>query len=130
MSGAGGSAAPPSTSTEAAKNKNLVLRFATAFVLLPAVFLFTWLGGIWFAGFIGLCATLAALEFYEMSMGRDPLKWLGALTVFGGYLLVAVPSRAPMAGLLLPGLFAVAMALRLFRDAPPRFGPRRRGEDG
>ena len=49
--------ATPAATSEAEKNRNLTLRFATAFGLLPAVFFFTWLGGPWFAGFIGLCAS-------------------------------------------------------------------------
>jgi phosphatidate cytidylyltransferase len=44
------------------KNRNLVVRLATAFVLLPLVLWLIWLGGIWFAVLIGVAAALCALE--------------------------------------------------------------------
>lgn len=44
------------------KNRNLLVRVATAFVLLPLVLWLIWLGGLWFAVLIGVAAALCALE--------------------------------------------------------------------
>lgn len=44
------------------KNRNLLVRIATALVLLPLVLWLIWVGGVWFALLIGVAAALCALE--------------------------------------------------------------------
>jgi phosphatidate cytidylyltransferase len=43
-------------------NRNLLVRVATALVLLPLVLWLIWLGGVWFALLIGVAAALCAVE--------------------------------------------------------------------
>ena len=44
------------------KNRNLLVRVATALLLLPLVIWLIWLGGVWFALLLGAAAALSALE--------------------------------------------------------------------
>jgi phosphatidate cytidylyltransferase len=50
-------------------NRNLMVRLATAFLLLPLVLWLIWLGGIWFALLIGVAAALCALELNLLPTG-------------------------------------------------------------
>jgi phosphatidate cytidylyltransferase len=53
-------------------NRNLMVRVATAFLLLPLVLWLIWLGGIWFALLIGVAAALCALELNLLPTGLPP----------------------------------------------------------
>jgi len=53
-------------------NRNLMVRLATAFLLLPLVLWLIWLGGIWFALLIGVAAALCALELNLLPTGLPP----------------------------------------------------------
>ena len=44
------------------KNRNLLIRVATALVLLPLILWLIWLGGVWLALLLGAAAALCALE--------------------------------------------------------------------
>lgn len=55
------------------KNRNLAVRLATAFLLLPLVLWLIWLGGVWFALLIGAAAALCALELNLLPASLLPL---------------------------------------------------------
>lgn len=111
--------APAPAAAEAEKNRNLLQRVVTALVLLPLVLWLIWLGGEPFALLIAVAAVLSAIEFYEMSLGPDPLRVPGALAVFAMPFFFLVPwlgeSRLHW---LWAGLAAVALTQRLLRNAP------------
>ncbi len=54
------------------KNRNLVIRVATALLLLPLVLWLIWLGGVWFAILIGGAAALCALELNLLPASLPP----------------------------------------------------------
>jgi phosphatidate cytidylyltransferase len=53
-------------------NRNLIVRLATAFLLLPLVLWLIWLGGVWFALLLGVAAALCALELNLLPTGLPP----------------------------------------------------------
>ncbi len=52
------------------KNRNLIIRVVTAFVLLPLVLWLIALGGVWFALLIGVAAGLCAVELNLLPSSR------------------------------------------------------------
>ena len=54
------------------KNRNLLVRVVTAFVLLPLVIWLIWLGGVFFALLLGVAAALCALELNLLPSGLPP----------------------------------------------------------
>ncbi len=78
----------------AAKNRNLLVRVATALVLLPAVLALMWYGGLPFAVLAALAAAANAYELSTMALGRDRLR------------VVAIAGAASMPFFFLPSLHA------------------------
>jgi phosphatidate cytidylyltransferase len=93
---------------------NLQLRLLTAAVGLPLVVAVTWIGGPVFALVAGMIALLAATEFVHgwlfpsleipAAVRLAPMYGIAALMVAGGHW----DERAPLAGIALAALFAVA----------------------
>lgn len=54
------------------KNRNLLVRVATALILLPLVIWLIWLGGVWFALLLGAAAALCALELNLLPASLPP----------------------------------------------------------
>lgn len=91
----------PETPQPAAKWADLGVRTLSAAVLIPAVLLDVWVGGIWFNVFVALIAVLIAHEWAMMAHGRSSAQF-------------ALHAAAAMCGALLPldvGLQGAAMAV-------------------
>jgi phosphatidate cytidylyltransferase len=73
------------------KNHNLLVRVATAFLLLPLVIFLIWQGGLWFAVLIGAATALCALELNLLPFNQDPrqeqLSAAAIVSVGGAFLM-------------------------------------------
>jgi len=82
------------------KNRNLLVRIASALLLLPVVIALLWAGGGWSAGLMAFVAAVVAAEFYGIALtkGADHVRWLGVLAA--GALPIAfsyLPRQVPLA---------------------------------
>ncbi len=87
----------------AAKWGDLGARALSAAVLIPAVLLDVWAGGIWFSLLVALVGVFMALEWTNMAHGQDPLQF--ALHGAGALCGVFLPLSAGIA----PALAAIAV---------------------
>jgi phosphatidate cytidylyltransferase len=93
------------------KNRNLLIRVATAAVALPTVLGITWYGGLPFGILCAWAAGMTAGELYTMSLGKAGLRWTGT------WFAIAVSAGIPVAawwsgsttGTLLPDWLPVAL---------------------
>jgi phosphatidate cytidylyltransferase len=107
------------------KNKNLVQRVVSAFILLPLCVWLVYRGSYWAAGLMSTAAGICAWEYYKITMGKlTPLGYAGA---FGAFCLPMFPLIIPKhAGDLgfwwVIGFFILSYAYHLIRgplkDAP------------
>jgi phosphatidate cytidylyltransferase len=75
------------------KNKNLVIRSVSAFVLLPVVLVLLWKGGVYSAALTGVAAAICAGEYYAITQKTlSPAAWVGML--FAG-VMPFLPLRDP-----------------------------------
>lgn len=104
----------------AAKNRNLLLRVATAVVLLPLVLWVIRLGDLAFAALLGVAALLNAVELHAMARKDDPLRVVAALPALALPFFFVVPELGGEANLhwLWAATALVALTWRLLRDAP------------
>jgi phosphatidate cytidylyltransferase len=110
-----------------AKNQNLLLRVASALVLLPLVLWLLHQGGYATAGLIAVAAGLCAFEYYSITLkGLNAAAWLGVL---GAAAMPLLPVWHPLdawrdALWIVGGVFFVGWAFHLLRgplaDAPVR----------
>jgi phosphatidate cytidylyltransferase len=99
------------------KNRNLVVRIATAFLLLPAVLALLVLGGWWCAALVSAAAAVCALE-YEWITQRQ-LGPAQALAVLGAALMPLAAAARPLgfaaiAVWILAGVFVASSVAGLF----------------
>ncbi len=99
------------------KNRNLVVRIATALLLLPAVLALLVLGGWWTAALVSAAAGACALEYQLITQGR--LGPAELLAVLGAALIPLVAAARPLdftaiASWVLWGVFVAASVQGLF----------------
>jgi phosphatidate cytidylyltransferase len=102
--------------TPASKNRNLVLRVATAAVLLPVVLWLIWLGGLPFALMAAAAAAANASELAAMARlpsALRPLAIAGAFAMPWFFAGVGLDSSGVQA--LWAGLAVASLAVRMFR---------------
>lgn len=105
-----------------AKNKNLVLRFASALVLLPVVLWLLHRGGWWSACLMGVAAALCAFEYFSIVFkGSSPVAWFAVACALVMPLAPAWhPARAAELALgLVATTFFVAWAWHLLKGPLP-----------
>ncbi len=103
-----------------------VVRLLTGLVAAPAVVLAAWLGGIWWAGLIGLTSAIGTWELYRMARadGTAPIAWIGIPASFAIPILVHgafrdwfyVPVSAGVVGML--AVFAALLLTRSTGEKP------------
>jgi phosphatidate cytidylyltransferase len=115
---AGLKTAPPQAATES-KNRNLVVRLATAAVLIPVVLVCIYYGGWALAALVAVAALLNATEISAMMLGRERLGIVPALAALAMPVFFLLPKLGPEN---LHWLWAivtiVAMFWRLLRNVP------------
>jgi phosphatidate cytidylyltransferase len=108
-----------STPATGSKWADLALRAISAVVLIPAVLLDVWVGGIWFDLMVALVAVLVAQEWVRLVHRDDPLQFaLHAAAAIAGAVL---PSRIPATAVLIVIIVAwllSALAVKLRDPAP------------
>ena len=90
------------------KNKNLLIRIASAVLLLPAVLFLLYKGGWWTAGLLGFAAGASASEYITITLKE--LSLVGWITVLGAALLPFFPVWKPYeAAALICGVLGVVL---------------------
>jgi phosphatidate cytidylyltransferase len=101
------------------KNHNLLVRLATAFLLLPLVIFLIWQGGLWFAVLIGAATALCALELNLLPFNQDPKQQqlsAAAIVSVGGAFLIPLLDEVRF-GFVSAKLVLAAVLMISFADA-------------
>jgi phosphatidate cytidylyltransferase len=100
----------------AARWGDLSVRSLSAAVLIPAVILDVWVGGIWFNLLVALLGVLMALEWITLAHRQDPLQF--ALHAAGGLCGSFLPFETGICGAVVAigALWALSAAVAWFRD--------------
>jgi phosphatidate cytidylyltransferase len=108
----------PAELPAAPKWGDLGVRLFSAFVLIPAVLIDVWAGGIWFQLFVALLAVLVAYEWTDMAHGRSSSQF--AIHAAAALCGVFLPIEVGLSGTFLTvALLAVASAvLAQFQGRP------------
>jgi phosphatidate cytidylyltransferase len=110
------------------KNKNLVIRVVSAFVLLPVILFLLFKGGFYSAALLGFAAAVCAGEYYTIVYKRLwPAAWVGAAVAL---LLPLLPALAPRAYTeaafwLVAGFFFFSWVYQLLAGGPLQEAPTR-----
>ena len=101
----------------AGKWGDLGLRSLSAAILIPAVLLNVWAGGIWFNLFVGLLGVLIALEWTTMVHRQDPAQF--ALHAAGAMCGALLPLEVGVAGagLAIGVLWLISAVFAWFQDS-------------
>ena len=106
------------------KNRNLLVRVATALILLPLVIWLIWLGGVWFALLLGAAAALCALELNLLptslpapaqASGEGAVLSGAAIVSMGGAFLIPLLAEVRF-WLVTPNLVLAAVLMVAFVD--------------
>ncbi|MBC8038085.1 MAG: phosphatidate cytidylyltransferase [Rhizobiales bacterium] len=100
----------------AAKWGDLGVRLLSAAVLIPAVLINVWVGGLWFSLLVALLGVLMALEWTNMAHQRDPLQFAlhAAAALCGAFL--PLPIGIAGAAAAIGVLWALSAAVAWFQD--------------
>ena len=112
-----------STSPARARWGDLGVRALSAMVLIPAVLLDVWVGGIWFTLMVALIAVLMAQEWTAMAHRQNPLQFAlhAAAAMAGALLPLEAGVMAATAAICI--LWAISAALARLHDPRPAIWP-------